>query len=346
MDRAIPKYIRLADHLREQIRSGALAPSDRVPSFPQLRGEWGISQNTVEKAHALLEEEGLIVRQQGKGTFVSRLQRRPSNRVIGTSFHVSGRHLAYNTALIAGMQKGAEAAGYEILLLNGASPSVRWEKIDAVICAKPPELVTPHLPPGMRCVSLMYCGEGLSSVVADDYQGMYDATKFLLEYGHRRIAYLHEENPLTPSRLRGYRDALVSSGIAAEKGWERLLIPYSEPGFLGRGRQSMREWLSDGWKELGCTALICQNDHTASGVLEVMREAGIRVPGDVSVMGFDSTDECELTHPRLSSVHLPLEAIAQRGVELLLEELDTDEVTPRVITLPARIDLRDSVARI
>src|SRR5687767_394874 len=64
------RYRQVAEQLRRQIESGALKPGERVPSFPEMRARYGVSQATMEKAHAILEQEGLTVRRRGLGTFV------------------------------------------------------------------------------------------------------------------------------------------------------------------------------------------------------------------------------------------------------------------------------------
>ena len=68
---AKPKYLRLVEQLRQQIESGALRPGDRLPSYAELRTRYGMTQPTVDRAHALLEQENLIERIQGRGTFVA-----------------------------------------------------------------------------------------------------------------------------------------------------------------------------------------------------------------------------------------------------------------------------------
>lgn len=343
----LPKYVQLADSLREQIVRGELRPQDRVPSFPQLRGEFGISQNTVEKAHALLEQEGLIVRKQGVGTFVAARERRSATNVIGIyGLDPQARRVSYYLHLLHGIQRAAHEVGLEVLLLNPRSPSTRWEKIDGVLMCHPdPERAAQSLPPGMRCVSLLYKAPGIPSVISDDYQGMFEATQHLISLGHQRIAYLHEYDPLTSPRVDGYRDALKQAGIKSQKKWQREMVPYSgEEGFRSRGRESMKQWLTDGWAEAGVTALLCQNDQTSIGVLDALREAKVRVPQQLSLIGFDSTDECEVCHPRLTSVKVPLEEIGARGLQLLLEEMERDKRKVQTTVLPTHLEVRDSTS--
>lgn len=346
---SLPKYVRLAERLREQIKNGDLRPSDRLPSFPQLRGEFGISQNTVEKAHALLEQEGLIVRRQGHGTFVMPRNARRTTGVIGL-YGISPlfRHLPYYDHLLRGIQRAAHRMEREILLLNPELDSISWEKVDGLlILAADAQKVARHLPPGLCSVALLHPCASLSSICSDDYNGMRQAVEYLWSHGHRKIAYLHEEDDLTPFRLKGYRDALAAHGVKPKAAWEHRMISHHVDEFRGRGRETMKTWLKKGWRSTGCTALICQNDRTAIGVFEALREAGIRAPEEISLVGFDSTDECDLVTPRLTSVKVPLEEMGQAAVEMLLELMENGvEAAAREVKLPTRIDERESVRTI
>jgi GntR family transcriptional regulator of arabinose operon len=346
----LPKYVRLAERLRGQILRGELRPTDRVPSFPQLRSEFGISQNTVEKAHALLEQEGLIIRRQGYGTFVAETSRRPATGLIGL-YGVSPlfRHLPYYVHLLRGIQSAANRLNREILLFNPLVPSVGWEKVDGMLILEPKaDKIIRTLPPGMHSVAVLHAISSIPSVISDDYMGMRQAVNYLWAHGHRKIAYLYENDDLTPVRLGGYRDELKALGLSAKASAQHLLVPHHPEEFRGRGRETMRAWLKGGWQKTGCTALICQNDRTAIGVLEALREAGISAPEEISLVGFDSTDECDLVTPRLTSVKVPLEEVGEKATEVLCQMMESDakpnQIAASKIALPTKIEERESVA--
>jgi len=181
-------------------------------------------------------------------------------------------------------------------------------------------------------------------VVADEALGIGLAVRHLVELGHRRIAYLVSTsmpNALETARLHAYRAALLESGIAPQAGWVHDLRDMG--GMLERGRFGMAAWLRDGFREQGCTALMVQNDRAALGALDVLSDAGIRVPHDLSLIGFDSTSECEVMRPRLTSVRVPLETIGANAVHILTRAL-RDEPVPAKTIFPATLDVRDSTA--
>src|SRR5690606_19753497 len=134
---------------------------------------------------------------------------------------------------------------------------------------------------------------------------------YLLDAGKNNVTIQH--------RREGYRAALCEAGIEPRHEWERLLWNWGE--FVLRGRRGMKDWFADGFSKTGITALLVQNDRAAIGAIQALQQAGLRVPHDVSVVGFDSTDECELSSPRLTSVHVPLAEIGNAAVEMLMQQI-------------------------
>lgn len=254
------------------------------------------------------------------------------------------RSFPYYVQLLEGMRRGAREAGVELMLLDMAS-SPSWNRVDGVIGPDhtfflPPDHVVHSLPR----IATNFQLDGLPSVVGDDFGGAKMATEHLIELGHRRIAYLidmHTQNAVSVQRVNGYRAALEAAGIEAEDRWVGPLVIDAAP-FLKRGRDSMNRWLAADWKQLGCTALLVQNDRAAMGALDALQNSGIRVPDDVSVVGFDGTDECELTKPSLTSVRVPLEEIGAQAVTLLLQQINEEEGVSKSIVLPVTLEERGS----
>lgn len=199
---------------------------------------------------------------------------------------------------------------------------------------------------GIPCVAVMDSPQLGASVGADDAGGIEQAMEHLLTLGHRRIGYLThyegESSPVEKTRLTAYRRSLRAAGIAPQKKWVHHLINMSE--FVERGRISMKEWLNEDFQGLGVTALLVQNDRAAIGAVESLREHGLRVPEDVSIIGFDGTDECELCQPRLTSVEVPLSQVGAAAIDLLLREITSQTEPPERVVLPTKLQVRASTA--
>ena len=255
--------------------------------------------------------------------------------------------LPYEIHLLQGVRRTAHQHGRDVVLLPPV-PSSGWERVDGLLVHGPNALtVRERLGVEIPIVTMMHVVPGLDGVKSEDREGASLATEHLIQLGHRRIGYLHyaESTPAVQERLLGYEAALRRRGIRPQKSWLGELANHGP--MIRRGQLSMEAWLRDGWEQAGCTALLVQNDRAAVGAMAALRAAGIRVPQDLSVIGYDSTDECELTVPRLTSVEVPLEEIGARAARILLDLIEndvdgSDVAVSQVISLPTRLEMRDS----
>jgi len=171
----------------------------------------------------------------------------------------------------------------------------------------------------------MYTTEGMASVTVDDNAGIGDSVWHLLELGHRRIGYLTSGfNPSLDSvsrlRLAAYREALEQAGILVDARWMRRLDNFGQyMNFVDLGRMNMELWLKDNWRDLGCTALLAQNDETAIGVIQALEDAGIKVPGEVSVVGFDGIEMGLCVRPSLTTVEVPLPRVGATAAAMIMD---------------------------
>jgi LacI family transcriptional regulator len=108
----------------------------------------------------------------------------------------------------------------------------------------------------------------------------------------------------------------------------------------------MQQWLREGWAKLDCTAIVTQNDSTAIGVIKALREAGYRVPLDVSVTGYDNSGEDTNFDIKLTTIHVPLEDIAQKAVRLLNEFTRHSSEDVGKINFPTHIVKGESTAKL
>lgn len=171
------------------------------------------------------------------------------------------------------------------------------------------------------------------------------ATEYLIGLGHTRIAVVgaHEGEIIGSAglRLRGYREALEAAGIE----YDEDLIGYTTPWFRFNGATVMSELLA---RTRDFTAVFALNDLLAFGAMRVLQEAGISVPEDVSVMGFDNLDEAAYSIPSLTSLEPGKSAIAETAVLTLVERMsmqDPSEVPSREIEVDFEIVERESTAR-
>jgi DNA-binding LacI/PurR family transcriptional regulator len=342
----IPRYTHLANELRGKIEQGTLQPGDSLPSFREMYSNHGATPTTMNRVYSLLEQEGYIVREPGRGTFVANRQLQTANGTIAFlwSSDLSGLAVPYWAHLIAGIQQAAVRTGSHVLIVDANDAAAAREKVDGVVTngQVPPPLR--HLP----SVLLINPREDVPTVLANDHAGTKAATEHLLKLGHRRIAYLAEtfEDTQGKRRLAGYQAALLEAGIEPRSSWLRTFDPTQYPNnFDVLGYRTMQAWLQDDWKQLGCTALLAWNDDTAIGVIRALREAELRVPEDVSVAGFDGTKVGAYFTPRLTTIEVPLQEIGARSVELLQQLIAARQgraAQPESVILPVKLRVGDS----
>ena len=181
-------------------------------------------------------------------------------------------------------------------------------------------------------------GPEVSSVGATNWAGGLAATKHLVELGHRRIGVITGPPELLCSRARldGYRSALETAGLAFDdelvlSGDFRMKAGYEQAQVLfGRRRRP--------------TAIFAGNDLSALGVLRAARDAGLRVPDDLSVVGFDDIPLAEWSTPSLTTVRQPLIEMAAVAVRILLGSSGSDESLGRRVELATDLVVRESTA--
>jgi DNA-binding LacI/PurR family transcriptional regulator len=360
VDAVQPKYQILADLLRRQISQGELKPGDRMPSFSEIEATHRVTLTTVRRVYDLLEKDGLIARQQGRGTFVAEQKRVFTGNIgiIGTN-DIRQRQVQYYNHIMRGIEEYLSQHDQHVLFLgeNTNLDSDLTEKIDGFLMCdvefhdeKVKQLAT-----RFPCVSMFSKLETVSNVVADDYEGAKAAVRHMMGFGHRRIACLMEQQLFVScQRYAGYRDALNEGGVAAQSEWARLteIACASAPpsSYLEWGRAHMKQWLAEGWLELGCTAILVQNDTAAIGVMQILQEEGIKIPTQVSILGFDGTDVCDLVTPRITSMKVPLTEIGYTAAQVLHEQINKqltqDQRTGRTIMLPMSLRPGGSVAAV
>ena len=179
-------------------------------------------------------------------------------------------------------------------------------------------------------------GSDVPSVGATNWQGGYDGTRYLIALGHRRIGFVTGDMTLgcARDRLAGYRQALHDAGLAIDPTLIR------EGDFLQpRGFTCGNELLDLAHPP---TAIFTSNDVSAFGVMEAVRNRGLRIPDDVSILGFDDIPQAAQVHPSLTTVRQPLAEMGRIAVELLFTYMNEPDAAVKRIELPTELVVRQS----
>lgn len=343
----VPKYVQLADQLRQQILDGELPPHGPLLTFTEMKARFGATQWTVEKAHAILEEDGLIRRESSRGLFVNDPALRARNDFVAFMDEELGREVPYHQEIQRGLRSQAEADGKSVTLVSNPAAFKHWKSMDGIIFDKfgpfRQSEFGPYMPKNLPVVRLHYEDDDVSSVVADDEAGVTMAVQHLVDLGHRRIGFLlrgpDAYGPGFPSttklRQLAYCRAMEANGVVTEPAWTHFYLT-DHKDFAESDYEETCRWLRTGWRDLKLTAMLAQNDYAAMGMIRAFEENGIRVPEDVSVVGFDGVDYRVSPTLQLSTVLVPLREIGMTAMKLLTAHINQPSRPPQIVKLPVK----------
>jgi LacI family transcriptional regulator len=250
--------------------------------------------------------------------------------------------------VIRGIDQTAQRHGYHLLVSSShddrsaVETALRsmWGRVDGLIVLWPDldETAVPNLPAGLPLVFLSapIGPNGFDVITVANFEGAYAMVCHLLSLGHRRIAIIKgiEGNADAAERLRGYRAALASAGLGARA------IEVAGEFNESSGFRAANVLLA---RKVRPSAIFAANDAMAIGALSALREAGLRVPEDVALAGFDDIPMARYLDPALSSVHVDICALGERAALRLLAAVhDKDKHEHRAETLPTTLVLRRS----
>lgn len=304
-----------------------------------VNGRYGVAAATLSRVQEVIEELGY------EASLGARSLRSHRTNVLGI---LVAEFEPYSTELLKGASAAVGATGYELLAYSGggAGGSVGWERrylsrlagtlIDGAVIVTP-TVVEAH--PGVPVVAVdPHTGpSGLPTVDADSFAGAVLATEHLLGLGHTRIAFLGGRPDLESARLRedGFRHAMAAAGVAVDEDLVRVGGYRPETA-----DQPANELLA---RPEPPTAVFAANDLSAIRVVEVARSLGLRVPDDLSVIGFDNVPESALATPSLTTISQPLQQMGAEALRLLVDLIDGRERGVHV-RLPTELVERASTA--
>ena len=263
------------------------------------------------------------------GTFYT-----PILQLIDTELRAAGLHMvvAFGAGLGGARQQAIE--GIQFLTERGCDglilmTNVLLEEDLAVLGPRPrPMVVLNHYFDSIadQCFTV------------DHAQGGKLAARTLLDHGHRHVALVAGPASLPDNvvRVQAFLREMAEAGVPPAQLW-MVEKDFSPAG----GWSAAKELLASGRR---CTAMFCANDEMAAGALSYFQEAGVRVPHDLSVIGYDDTPSAEFSAPRLTTVRMPWREMTQNGVSDLLNRC-YDLQRPVTRNYPVSLTLRASLAR-
>ncbi|OGV48758.1 MAG: hypothetical protein A2017_04345 [Lentisphaerae bacterium GWF2_44_16] len=348
----IPKYIQFKEVLIEEIRNGYYNAGDKFHSEKELMGKYGLSYPTVMHTLRDMAKEGFFVRRKGQGTFVTEYALntcRPEKiesgplYISGKSFGADSVSMPFAWFVFDEMKKGiinsyngpVKIVSLDEILSNPRMNAIiltpEKDEMEKIQNSRNKYIIINH----RREVSLDF-----NSVTREMIMGVYELMSYLIkELGHRKIAYIGGNRmEYHADRYAGYEIGLRAYGIAHNENFViRSLLLGREDGY-----KAMKKLLS--LKERP-TAVFADTDIKAYGVIDAIREAGLRVPEDISVAGFDDIPGSDTFEPPLTTVKIPYYGIGQKAVEMLLKRI-TENRDIRTEVMKSSLAVRKSCSKV
>jgi DNA-binding LacI/PurR family transcriptional regulator len=336
-------FERLKLELRKKINEGEWPFDSRLPSSRKLATQYKCSINTVERAIKELAAEGLLRRENRKGTFITSGISGISGSKSGliAAFAAEIDHPLWATAL-KGIEDLIQPFGYNLMVasvkrdiqkLELLIKSIIAKRVDGVIMSPINEyglqdenriLLSMLLNNGIKVIFLdryLY-GMNIPYISSNNLQGAYQLTQHLINNGHRRIVFIRKANLTTENeRWAGYKQALVDHGLQYNQELDLFLVN-GNGGYGDEFAAGLKERL----RPLDFTAVFTVNYETCGVTSRVLHELGFKVPGDVSLVTFDPEIGANLQLPyKITGISQPFYEMGQVSARLLLEQINGKE---------------------
>ncbi len=326
--------------LRITIKDVAAQAGVSVPTVSKvINGRYGVSAATFARVQAVIDELGY------EASLVARSLRNHQTNVIGI---LVADLEPFSTELLKGAANAIRNSGFELVVYSaGGRTDARlgWERrylsrlsgtlIDGAVLVTPTVVDVRYGAP-IVAVDPHTGSSDLPTVDSDNLHGARLATEHLIGLGHRRIALLAGRPDLQSAQLReaGYRQAMTAAGIAISDDLIRI------GGYdAAISTEAARELLSQTDPPTGVFAA---NDVSAIATIAAATDLGLRVPADLSVVGFDNVPDSALCSPPLTTVEQPIHEMGRIATEILIRLIRGETVETTHVTLATRLIVRHS----
>jgi LacI family transcriptional regulator len=300
-----------------------------------------VAPETYRKVRGVIEELGYTSSLAARG-----LRSRRMN-LIGLT--VSDLESLFSIQVMIGVNRAAADREYDLIVYTGGE----WGGVSAVdreqrfvglfgsgisdgVIAVTPRSASFSVHSPVVIVDPNVNAHGYPAVISTNREGVLAAMDYLVGLGHRRIGFIAGRPDLqcAVDRLQGYKDGLARAGIPMD---EELI---QAGNFTRRGGLASAQRLLD--RRDRPTAIMASNDRSAVGAMKAIREAGLNVPDDVSVVGFDNTPDAAYAHPALTTVEQSIDRMGHTAAEMLIRLIEGKPLESVLVHMPTRLVVRES----
>ncbi len=342
MSKSEPLYVQIAETLKREILEGRVKPLDRLGSQREFCDRFGVSPITVEWALRKLDADGVINRVRGRGTYVAEdvLKRKNKARRIGVVGHMDTDWEAnvYVRTLYHSVQVEAQRTGVLIRFYEREAQYAQLlddDEVDGLIILAPRQANVEQLeqlePERHQYVVVAGDWGVAPMVLVDNRRGVRDALDHLAGLGHSRIALLTDllDSSDTRARLEAYLDFFAERGWPAPASWRMHRADYAIHG--EEEQRAIDHFFGHGDSP---TAILALGSNYAADMIRILRARGVRVPEEVSVVGFDLPPYDPVLQASLTAIIQPLDRLGARALQLLEQKFDGRRLKNRTLLAP------------
>ena len=336
------KYVYIAQTIEQEIRDGIWPLGSKLPIEPELCARFEIARQTLRQAIGVLEEQGLVERLQGSGTYVRAVAPAPARRQTVCVMTTYLDDYIF-PEILSGVEEvlTAEGINTQMRLTRNRISAERQNLLELqgsdcsglIIEGTKTALYNPNTAiyqtlAGTPVVFINGWSRDLTNVsyvAADDYQGARTLTEHLIEMGHRSIGGIFKHDDIQGlKRHQGYLDALLEAGLPMEEeNWRWFATEDVDLMF----QPGLVDWLRQ------FSAVVCYNDTIAVRLMQFCDAHGIRVPEDLSITGFDNSALAEVVG--LTTVDHPGAALGKAAAEAVLTLMQhPDDPIQKLLPVP------------
>lgn len=330
MDKKAPKYLELVAWVKEKIEYGELKSGDKLHSENELSALFSLSRQTVRHAISVLENEGLVKRVQGSGTYVCDGRATGNrNRIAVITTYVDGYIFP---RMIQQVEKQLFERGYSVQIAFTNNQVEREREIlksllnqddiaGIIMEATKSGLPNPNL--GLfkevikRRVPILFVNSYYRELKAphvslNDKMAAKKMVEYLIKQGHKKIGGIFKlDDGQGHLRYSGYMEAMNQANLETE---DERVVWFDTKDF--RHLETSKDRIIKSMKD--CTAFLCYNDEVAFSVVEMLKKQHINVPKDISIAGIDDSDLATISDIKITSVANPIEEIGKMAVNNLI----------------------------
>ncbi|OPG90240.1 GntR family transcriptional regulator [Bacillus spizizenii] len=359
----LPKYAQVKEEISSWINQGKILPDQKIPTENELMQQFGVSRHTIRKAIGDLVSQGLLYSVQGGGTFVASRSAKSalhSNKTIGVLTTYISDYIF--PSIIRGIESYLSEQGYSMLLTSTNNnpdnerrglENLLSQHIDGLIVEPTKSaLQTPNIGYYLNLekngipfamINASYAELAAPSFTLDDVKGGVMAAEHLLSLGHTHMMGIFKaDDTQGVKRMNGFIQAHRERELFPSPD---MIVTFTTEEKESKLLEKVKETLEKNSKNMP-TAILCYNDEIALKVIDMLREMDIKVPEDMSIVGYDDSHFAQISEVKLTSVKHPKSVLGKAAAKYVIDCLEHKKPKQEDVIFEPELIIRQSARKL